>query len=897
MIQSRLKQILDRKSWEFMTPPVIASAAGQFIVYDKSGFDRDALLFTAAGATAYSYDHNDDAWLTLPATGLTGTTPTLTGANGDYSIRGPLTYCAPINTQNSINVPLVIKSNLIGYYIRIIGGTGAGQERIISKTVFGDTRYTITTTLNSSTCTLTGPSNINNVNPGALLIGNANIPVGTQVTAVTGTTTFTVITPQGSETTPGTGIAAATGIQTCIGGTLYVSQPWTTVPDFSSIVVLYTGRWYAQIGASTITNNCIGFYDRATAIWATGSIPGTIQQPGWGTALATNYGLGIAWGTDAVMCTTQSNKAADFGSIIGTSTNTNGPSNTINTLVDTTKNWKYNTYRGYADMIMITGGTGVGQVRAIIGNGSNYVNVNPAWSTIPDNTSTYMITESSISYSATASAGSTSTDIKGSFTYNNKWTNYPIRIISGKGVNGIGLITSNTPTDLTVSGLSSADSTSVYGIMSPLGQGGLLSSGTGDSTYTISFFGTPFSANHLTNVPFQVAIIGGAGAGQVRNIIANTNSTLTVSPVLTTKADSTSSICLLHPALSSSYPFYSFCTGIATSGTATTLVASKNWQTNQWTNYQLRIIAGTGAGTIRLITSNSSNTLTVTVPFSSSVNVTTTSNSLTATTSAFADTRINPGLTMSGNGAITSNSTVGPFLSSTTFQINNPTGNATLITAGGPTATTFGVNPDATSFFVIEAFDNQLILGGNAAVTLYRMNLDYLHWVGAVPYFYTLPATNARAAAPSAGASFEWIAEQDASAWQDETNIINGRRIYSFRSGAVGTLDYYDLALGTWFSNIFYRSNGETFTTGTKYWGEHGEIYIQKDATGRFFRFNVADLELKAWSTLLYPQGAAMLGNTMWIRKVQDMDILRWVYFIPNTLQALFRCLAIDKIE
>lgn len=53
-------------------------------------------------------------------------------------------------------------------------------------------------------------------------------------------------------------------------------------------------------------------------------------------------------------------------------------------------------------------------------------------------------------------------------------------------------------------------------------------------------------------------------------------------------------------------------TGTATAGTSTTLTNSgKAWGTNMWANYQVRITAGTGAGQIRPIASNTGTVLTV----------------------------------------------------------------------------------------------------------------------------------------------------------------------------------------------------------------------------------------------------------------------------------------------
>jgi hypothetical protein len=58
--------------------------------------------------------------------------------------------------------------------------------------------------------------------------------------------------------------------------------------------------------------------------------------------------------------------------------------------------------------------------------------------------------------------------------------------------------------------------------------------------------------------------------------------------------------------------YKAFATGTATAGGASTLTNSaKTWATNQWTNYQIRIVSGTGAGQIRTIASNTGTVITV----------------------------------------------------------------------------------------------------------------------------------------------------------------------------------------------------------------------------------------------------------------------------------------------
>ena len=60
--------------------------------------------------------------------------------------------------------------------------------------------------------------------------------------------------------------------------------------------------------------------------------------------------------------------------------------------------------------------------------------------------------------------------------------------------------------------------------------------------------------------------------------------------------------------------FKSFATGTATAGAANTLTNSaKTWATNQWTNSQIRITAGTGSGQIRTVASNTGTVITVSV--------------------------------------------------------------------------------------------------------------------------------------------------------------------------------------------------------------------------------------------------------------------------------------------
>lgn len=196
------------------------------------------------------------------------------------------------------------------------------------------------------------------------------------------------------------------------------------------------------------------------------------------------------------------------------------------------------------------------------------------------------------------------------------------------------------------------------------------------------------------------------------------------------------------------------------------------------------------------------------------------------------------------------------------------------------------INPDATSVYAIETNQDHAYLMGNNAVTLYRYTLSTNAWA-------TLSPGAARAAAPGLGASLSMIESQTNADWTNESAIINGRRLYSFRGGAGAVLDYYDIAANTWVSGVVYGGSQETFTTGTQFADLGGYLYIKKEATGRFFRFSPADNELIPWSTLLYTDGAALLGNRMFGVTYTDGAKLEWVYVMQHTRTELFRCMVI----
>lgn len=198
------------------------------------------------------------------------------------------------------------------------------------------------------------------------------------------------------------------------------------------------------------------------------------------------------------------------------------------------------------------------------------------------------------------------------------------------------------------------------------------------------------------------------------------------------------------------------------------------------------------------------------------------------------------------------------------------------------TSAAWTVNPDATSTYEITGNDDFLYYMGNNAVTLYRYSISGNTWS-------TLSPGVARTAAPAAGASGHWVWDADEAVWTNESAILNGRYIYSVRGGASTAIDRYDIAANSW-SVITYAPATDTFTTGSKYALVEGNLYIQKDATGRWFRYHIPTNEIDGWNTCLYPNSTAVVGDTAFDAFYTDgATTIRYVYMILNTSTVMLR--------
>ncbi len=383
-------------------------------------------------------------------------------------------------------------------------------------------------------------------------------------------------------------------------------------------------------------------------------------------------------------------------------------------------------------------------------------------------------------------------------------------------------------------------------------------------------------------------------------------------------------------------------TGTATAGTTTTITTNLTIN-RSIAGYKIRITSGPNAGELRTIASNTfgaNSIITVTAAYSTAITASSTyllltgrywffNAGTTAVGLACYDRALNTWTQKSVTGLPTAWGTEGrlcqtyspegsPFAtgtstgSNTSSTLNNTSKTWTVnqwanfqvrITSGtgagqtrqilSNTATSISTVvawttiPDATSVYIIEGNDDSLYLFGNNAVTAYKYSISANSWA-------TLSPAVARGGAFAAGGGANWVSSVTDASWKNESSIINGRRIYSFRGAAGSLLDYYDIPSNSWVA-LTYTPQAETFTIGSCYDYDDDYILIQKENTGLLFRFILSENRLIPFSKLLYPNGTATAGDKMWTKSITDgTTTLNWVYTLGHSTNLLFRCLMID---
>ena len=398
----------------------------------------------------------------------------------------------------------------------------------------------------------------------------------------------------------------------------------------------------------------------------------------------------------------------------------------------------------------------------------------------------------------------------------------------------------------------------------------------GANTVTVNAAGTtttlriaPTLVRNLAGV--KIRVLSGTNSGYEGTITANTvgaaNCTLTVTPAAAANFDATSVITI-----------YSGSLWFVNAGTTSITVYDR--ATNSWT-------AKSASGAPATLGTDA---VLVPTPGLSSNNG---QGFVTGTSSG-------------GNGATTLNDTSKNWADAnwTGYQVRiaGGTGAGQIRAISFNTITSLGISanwtvaPDATSTYVIEGNDDYIYLLGNSNATLYRYSIGGNSWS-------TLAPGAARAGSPGTGCSGSWIDTVTASDWRDGSygavNVAGtlrrqlGRYIYSFQGGGTSSLHVYDIAGNTWITQT-YSGQAETFSTGSSAADADGSIFLQKDATGRIYRFDVAGNYMEPFTTNPVPHGAAVVGSKMFVQKFNEgATEITFLYTLNNTRTELTRWLVV----
>lgn len=147
-LTNKLRKLIHRKSWEYLTPLPAVTGAGMFLVGDKRNLTPNSVIyFVQTAAAIHRYDGDEDSWVQIPASGAAGTFGV--GACGDYrglsAMGGVFIQTATSGGLNTITTNRTIVRSLAGRRVRVIAGLGVGYDgTIVSNTIGANSVLTVT---------------------------------------------------------------------------------------------------------------------------------------------------------------------------------------------------------------------------------------------------------------------------------------------------------------------------------------------------------------------------------------------------------------------------------------------------------------------------------------------------------------------------------------------------------------------------------------------------------------------------------------------------------------------------------------------------------------------------------------------------------------------------------
>lgn len=450
-----LKKQVDLPTWEWLrfspttpTAGLSCSCSADYTNFNETSGRYIYYLFNATNF--WRYDTITDTYMQLASPGITPLTASSMRFSGAAGYYGKV-FSA---TSTTINTGMPGPNIGAGYRIRIISGRGSGQERLITSVSdpivadFGGASAGAAASLTDSNRAWTfnnwigcsvriiGGTGINQVRK--ILYNSATVLTVADANLLPTNSWAVPISP-----TVGTAgwTAPAAGSQYQIEySTITVDTAWDVTPDNTSRFVIQSGGIYLVSGAAATPFLTMQYYSILEDIWyakpvltnivnaaptdislerftensvvwhtsvaGSGSSNAAITDPtvNWSNNVWANYPVYIWTGTGkgqlAIIANNTSNtinftanlatspdttsRYSIYGYDAGTFSSTSG-----RILNDTTKTWTVNRWVNFA--IRILAGTGSGQVRQILSNGSNSLVTYEPWNVQPDNTSKYAI--------------------------------------------------------------------------------------------------------------------------------------------------------------------------------------------------------------------------------------------------------------------------------------------------------------------------------------------------------------------------------------------------------------------------------------------------------------------------------------------------------------------------
>jgi hypothetical protein len=452
---NQLRKQVDLPTWEWLrfSPVVPTTGLSCSCVADNSLFNENSgryIYYLLNATNFWRYDTIADTYEQLaspPTAPVTASSMRFAGAQGYHN-----RVVSATSTTIFSGVPF--GQAAVGYKIRILSGRGAGQERVI--TAVSDPTVadygaatsgavaSLTDTAKTWTSGLTGTTiNVNNwvgyvvrtlFGTGAGQVRKILYNSATVLT--TGDINFFQYDMFASNTM----VAPAAGtVYQIEASTITVDTAWDVTPDSTSRYVIQSGGIWLISGAAATPFYTLQYYDVLHDIWyarsavtnmvvaapsdvslerltensslwfqsiaSSGSTTTLVDNTqAWTTNQWAGYELYIYTGTGRGQFANVTSNTANtltFPTIttapdatsryqlLGYDGGQSSGSNTANTLADTTKSWSTNRWANYA--VRILNGAGSGQVRRILSNTATALTVSGGWNVLPTSASVYVI--------------------------------------------------------------------------------------------------------------------------------------------------------------------------------------------------------------------------------------------------------------------------------------------------------------------------------------------------------------------------------------------------------------------------------------------------------------------------------------------------------------------------